>query len=61
MGEKVKCVICGEETDVDSDTSIDFRPYSTDAGDLCRQCYVDIYKKDPMADYDRLIGPGEQA
>ena len=44
LSEHDKCVLCGEETKYPKGTHINFREhYIEDAGQLCPQCYQDIY------------------
>ncbi len=41
-----RCVICGKRTDVQKDTPVKDRKYYVEtAGQLCEDCYVDIYIK----------------
>jgi len=44
--EKELCVICGKETPYVRSTPIDMRyGYVEGAGQCCRECYDEIYKK----------------
>lgn len=44
VNEKDKCVFCGKETGYDSSTPIYVREYYIEcAGQLCEECYFDIY------------------
>ena len=41
-----KCVVCGKDTGVPVDTHIDMRKtYDEGSGDLCADCFIDVYKK----------------
>ena len=45
-GEVERCVICGKPTEYCKDTPIDKRErYIEGAGQLCRECYFEIYLK----------------
>lgn len=42
---KDKCVVCGKETEYDKDKHIDLREhYIEGAGQLCEECYKNIYE-----------------
>ena len=44
--EKDKCISCGKETEYLVSTHIDYRKYYVEgAGQLCKDCYFDIYEK----------------
>jgi hypothetical protein len=39
------CVLCGKQVDVRRDTHVDFRAYYVvGCGQLCRKCFISIYK-----------------
>lgn len=41
-----KCVLCGKQTDIKSDTHIDMRDFYVEgAGQLCRDCWLSVYGK----------------
>lgn len=53
-----KCVLCGNDTDVPKDTPIENRKeYVKGSGQLCRDCYFDIYIK---SDSDGNTIPNER-
>lgn len=42
-----RCVLCGKATDYSKDTHVANRDYYVDgAGQLCPDCYKDVYLKD---------------
>lgn len=44
--EKEKCVLCDKETEYTKDIHIDYRlHYIEGVGQLCSECYDDIYKE----------------
>ena len=44
--EKEKCVLCGKETIYPKDLNIELRDYYVEgAGQLCMDCYFDLYDK----------------
>lgn len=44
MSEKENCVSCGKETNEDKDKNIYYRDYYVEgSGQLCRECWVEIY------------------
>lgn len=49
MNTNDKCVICGKDTGIPHDTPIENRRrYITGSGQLCEDCYFDLYiKPDP--------------
>lgn len=43
--ETEKCVSCGVDTDIPISRNINLRPYYIEgAGQLCKECYKNIYK-----------------
>ena len=46
--EMETCVLCKKETNVPKDLHIDFRDYYIECvGQLCQDCYLDLYEKRP--------------
>ena len=44
--ETEKCVICKKDTGVPVTKNVEFRPtYVEGAGQMCAECFIDVYKK----------------
>ena len=49
-----KCVLCGKPTDYSKDTPVYNRDYYVDgAGQLCPDCYKDLYLKEKSREGER--------